>query len=114
MDFYEYDRYIVNAKSGDKPWLLFFMYTPYSGNAQKFDNYTMHLETLICFTRHFDINIGILDYRIHEEIFEAYNYKLGYFDRSIPYYMIAHEGKMHQLEHNPGILSWKLEVNQRP
>jgi hypothetical protein len=56
--------------------------------------------------RHFDINIGILDYRIHEEIFEAYNYKLGYFDRSIPYYMIAHEGKMHQLEHNKHTLEF--------
>lgn len=46
------------------------------------------------------MNLAVLDYRLHEEIFESYNYKLGYYDKSVPYYMIAHEGKMHHLEQN--------------
>jgi hypothetical protein len=60
-----------------------------------------------------DMNLAFLDYRAHEEIFEAYNYKFGYYDKSIPYYMIAHEGKMHHIEHEKNSLDfwinyWKL------
>jgi len=109
MDFFEYDRYIVNAKPGSKPWFLFFMYTPYTGSAPNYETWTNHFEKAICFARSMDMNLAFLDYRAHEEIFESYNYKFGYYDKSVPYYMIAHEGKMHHIQHDKHALSFWID-----
>lgn len=53
---------------------------------------------MLCFARANDIHFGLLDYRLHEDIFESYNYKFSYQDRTIPYYMIVKDGIVHHLE----------------
>jgi len=50
---------------------------------------------------------GLLDYRLHEEIFESYNYKHSYLDKSIPYLMFFKDGMVYHLEQKP---NWGLKA----
>ena len=81
MDHAMYDRYILNGKPENGPWLLSFAYLPYSSSGRDFSMTTNSVPTALCFGRAFNVNVAFLDYRIHEDIFESYNYKTGWLEK---------------------------------
>lgn len=56
-----YDKYVANAKKGDKPWLIMIMRTPNGSNENSYQTGEMMLPRMICASKALNFNLGILD-----------------------------------------------------
>ena len=103
LDEQRYRDWVVNARSDDKPWLIMFGYTPNNmpSIVQPVDN-MMH--NLGCLATVFDgtLNIGYMDYRGSEKVFEVYDVKLDW-GKTTPALLIFDKGHVYPAQ--PGTLS---------
>jgi hypothetical protein len=49
-----------------------FIATPYGSNEFHYQTYEVLLPRLICMAKNYDFNLGIVDYRLQEHIFESF------------------------------------------
>ena len=89
----KYTDWIANAPKGSKPWIVMFANTPLAQptSVQPTDNM---MRNLGCLAKVFKdrFNVGFMDHRISEKVFENYDLKLDY-GRTTPALFIFDNGK---------------------
>lgn len=103
LDEQRYRDWVYNARSDDKPWLIMFGYTPYNMAevVQPVDNM---MGNLVCLAKVFGdtLNIGFMDFRGAEKVFEVYDVKLDW-GKTTPALIIFDKGLVYPA--NVGTLS---------
>ena len=93
LDDQRYIDYIYNAHKGMKPWLVMFANTPLKQSVivQPTDNM---MRNLACIAKVYGerFNVGVMDHRQSEKVFENYDMRLDY-GRTTPALIIFDNGK---------------------
>jgi hypothetical protein len=98
LDAKRYERYIMQAKSDQKPWMLMFIATPYGSNEFHYQTYEVILPRLLCMAQNYEFNLGIVDFRLNENIFESFQYEMGDYGNMVPYYIYVKDKTAYHME----------------
>ena len=74
----KYNEWISTQKEGDKPWLVAFGRTVYSG-PESHQTYNLMMKKIMCLAElvGHKANVGFIDYRTGEKVLESYSYTLS-------------------------------------
>jgi hypothetical protein len=85
LDTAKYNDWIAGASEGDKPWLVFFAYTPKYSSHKIIQSTDNALRNLACFSKLYGdkFNYGFLDRREAEYVYETYDF-VPEMDNTVP------------------------------
>ena len=94
-----YDKYVVNAKKGDKPWLVMIMRTPYGSNENSYQVGEMMLSRMACASKALNFNLGLVDVAASEDVVESFHLRVwGGNGLAVPYYIYTKDGTAYHLQ----------------